>query len=150
MRKRSPYLKQLAALPLLHDCRRSDLALIAQLVDLVDIEVGEARALHNDIHHDSLVVAGRAQVVVDGRCVGTLSSGDAFSTPAAFGHAPAHVFAVALSPLRVLVVARRVTVLQQLAPSLSRRLLENRATRPGWLDRSVSWAFDRRRLSASH
>lgn len=125
----SKYLEHLAAIRLFSSCTEKDLQKIAKASDEIEVEVGRELTVEGQIGHEAFViVAGTADVSIDGEVVNTLGPGDEFGELALLDGAPRAATVTATTNMVVLVISQRAFLaLLDEVPGLARKVMVNLA-----------------------
>jgi CRP-like cAMP-binding protein len=116
---------------LLYGCARDELSAIADASRVVDAPVGAVLCEQGRVALDCMLVErGRADVLVGGRRVGTIGTGETIGEMGVVGRAPRSATVIARSPMRVRVIdAQDIDAVLDRAPTFARALLRELAAR---------------------
>jgi CRP/FNR family transcriptional regulator, cyclic AMP receptor protein len=134
------YLSYLANIPLLSGCSQRELQRVAKAADEVEIAEGTTIIEQDKLAREAFViVSGTAEVRRDGVKVAVVGPGECVGELALLDHQPRTASVVALEPMNLLVISSQAfTALLDDAPTMTRKLLQNLASRLRELDSRLS------------
>ncbi len=139
MASKRAYLDHLASVPMLADCSKRELGLIARVVDEIDVKAGRVLIEQGTIGKEAFVIVdGNAVVRRNGRKVAELGPGDHFGELALLVSNERNATVEAATEMRLLVLGQRefAGVMTEV-PTLSRKILSALCDRVRELDKKA-------------